>query len=468
MPAELTAALYLRQSHGKQRSIDGQETDNRAACADHTWPVAEVYQDKVSASWFSTAERPDWDRLLADLTSPTRRWNVLVIWESSRGDREPESWLRFLRLCRGHAILIYVYTHERLYDVRVRRDWRTLADEGIDNANASWETSDRVRRDLRQAAQAGRPHATTTYGYERVYDSHTRELLEQREHLQHAANVRDILSRIDAGEPISVIEAALTAHGVPAPRGGDWTRTSIRQVATNLAYIGKRSHHGELHDAIWPPIVDEELFWRVQRRLGDPGRKTSRPGRNRWLLSYLAACGTCGGAMHVQRHGAIYRCLTRQCTSIPREMADTYVSEVVIAWASQRAAGVFAAAADSEAVQARAEEARLRAQLDDAAKASAHGRISLRAFEVMEAELAPLVKAAAKRAREAGTPPAVRSLVGERDVRAAWGGMHVAAQREAVRAIMAVRIRRALHPGRQSAADIRARVAIDWAGETGG
>ena len=56
------AAIYTRQSKGKDKSIGEQEAEGRKACDREGWTVAGVYRDKVSASTYSSKARPDWDR----------------------------------------------------------------------------------------------------------------------------------------------------------------------------------------------------------------------------------------------------------------------------------------------------------------------------------------------------------------------------------------------------------------------
>ena len=129
--------IVARQSHAKERSIEEQLEVGHARCEAEGWPVAEgaVYVDRVSASRFARQPREDWPRLLADLEA--ERLGGLWMWESSRGDRDPESWMGFLRRCRDTGTPIYVDTHERLYDIRIPRDWKVLADEGVDSAYES-------------------------------------------------------------------------------------------------------------------------------------------------------------------------------------------------------------------------------------------------------------------------------------------------------------------------------------------
>jgi hypothetical protein len=52
------AAIYARQSHGKERSIAEQVSEGERDCAGEGWPVAGVYRDTTSASRFARAGRP--------------------------------------------------------------------------------------------------------------------------------------------------------------------------------------------------------------------------------------------------------------------------------------------------------------------------------------------------------------------------------------------------------------------------
>jgi DNA invertase Pin-like site-specific DNA recombinase len=458
------AAIYTRQSHGKERSIAEQEAAGREACETEGWHVREVYTDTVSASRFARQERPDWDRLLADLEAA--RFAVLVMWESSRGDREAETWLGLLRRCRDHRVLIHVVAHGRTYDMSRRRDWRTMADDGIDSADESWKISERVCRGLTANAHNGRPHGVTLYGYERIYDSRTRDLVEQREHPVQGPVVREVFAMAERGHPLSRIAADLNDRGIPAPKGGKWTRATVRQLLTNPAYIGKRRagstitsrKHTEEFGAIWSAIVDEAVYWKVQNLLSDPARKVTRPGRQKWLLSYLARCAECGAHLSVFRGGNLYGCSENGCTYIRRERLDVYVSWLAVAWVDRygRDALTQGASGDKAVVEARAEAGRLRAELDALA---ANTTIELRYLEIRQAALLPQIEAAEKRARQAsfqrGLPPGY--VFTEDDIWAGWEGAGLIAQRELVKALMVIRVRKPAYRG-----EFPERVNIEW------
>src|SRR5205823_2229979 len=78
--------------------------------------------------------------------------------------------------------------------------------------------------------------------------------------------------------------------------------------------------------------------------LSNPARKPKnggiRPGRARWLLSYLAACGVCGGPLsmrHLPRtegQTAYYRCIRKGCVLAPAGWLDSMATYAVVRFCS--------------------------------------------------------------------------------------------------------------------------------------
>jgi site-specific DNA recombinase len=401
------AAIYARQSKAKDRSIAEQIEAGKRDCEREGWPVAEVCEDRVSASRFARGERPGWNRLLADLEAG--RFGVLVLWESSRGDRDAETWLGLLRRCRKHHVLIHVIADERTYDVARRQDWKTLATDGVANADDSEKTRDRILRAVTANAHAGGPHGPAEFGYERIYDEKTRKLIEQREHPVRAAIVRGIIGQAAADVPLKTITDDLNGRGVPAPHGGRWERSTVRKIARNPAYIGKRKWRGELFKAVWPALVDEATFWKAQRILTDPARKTTRPGRQKWLASYFAT-GACGAPLQVfSRPGRQpkYGCSSGHgCAYIAVAGLDAIIASwtALVMAEDGDARKHLPAGSDAAIIAARVEADQLRARLDEHARESAAGKISARSLAIVEAELAPQIAAAEERANRATRP----------------------------------------------------------------
>jgi DNA invertase Pin-like site-specific DNA recombinase len=437
-----------RKEIERARSIEEQNKANQAECDQHGWTITERYEDPgLSASRFATKARPEYRRLLADIKAG--KLDVVVLWESSRGDRELAGWAQFLNACRESQTRIYITTHSRLYDVANGRDWRNLAEDGVDSGYESEKTSMRVRRTVAAKMQAGEPFGHCPYGYEREYHPRTRELIEQRPSTEPANPadeggmtkadvIRYIFRSIDKGTPLSEIRRWLNEQGIPAPEGGEWGRSVIQRIAGNPVYIGKRRwrHHDGLLDGKWAPIVNEETFWTVQRILSDPKRKTTRPGGVRHMLSYLATCGECGQELTAagpdkKNHTAVYRCFSG-CVHIRADWLDDYISMSVIERLSRSDAYPLTADSDKEAVSARAESAELRARLDEHADLAAEGRISPISFARIEQKLLAKIAEADRRVALAAVPPVFRDIAGGsyEQIEKKWEGLPITARKE--------------------------------------
>src|SRR5215471_17993153 len=121
---DLRAGVYARQSRGKEKSINDQMAECTTDVAKRGWTVVGQWQDGVSASRYAKRARDNWPLVLAAIED--EQFDVLILWESSRGDRDAETWLGLLRRCREHHVFIRVTSHGRTYDMDNARDWRTL------------------------------------------------------------------------------------------------------------------------------------------------------------------------------------------------------------------------------------------------------------------------------------------------------------------------------------------------------
>jgi DNA invertase Pin-like site-specific DNA recombinase len=273
------ALVYARQSQDSDTSKTQQEAAGRARAEAEEWPIFAVYRDGTSASRHAKTKRTDWPKLLADLNKP--EVGVLWLWESSRGDRTLSSWAAMLDRAREHGVKIYVETHGRLYDMANARDWRTLAEDGVDNAYESEKVSMRVLRAAAAHAEQGRPWGRTPFGYRRVYDvtsAGKRVIVAQVPHPDEAKVVRRIYRDIERGVSLRQIAKDVDATGVPTRNGGPWSPIRIRDIALNPTYIGKRVHNpgskqgdrngtATLSDAMWDGLASAEQFHNVRSLL---------------------------------------------------------------------------------------------------------------------------------------------------------------------------------------------------------
>lgn len=447
--AQLLAGVYARQSRNKAKSITEQVDAGVAVATEHGWALAERYADGSSASRYARKGRDDWARVLTDIKAG--RLTVLVLWESSRGDRTLTSWSQLLDLCRERGVKIYVISDERLYDPRNQKDWRNLANDGVASAAESDLISLRVRRGHAGAAADGKPsHGRCPYGYRRVYDPATGKLVGQEPDPDTAPYVQEIVRQVARGVPVSVITKALNNAGAPTISGArEWYRQRIRDVATNPAYIGVRVYNGAEYPATWSALVDRAAFYAARRVLGDPGRTTTKPGRQKHLLSYLALA-PCGAEVCAVR--GRYRCTKDGCVTIVQADADDVADEDMIAILSKpdvyeglRRAGDDA---DRAVLAAEDEAAELRDQLGRWRTSAAKGKTTPESLAVIETDLTAQIRDAELRAKRAAIPPALRDVLepGE-DVRTRWFAAPLAARRELIRTFATVHIHKAARPG---------------------
>jgi DNA invertase Pin-like site-specific DNA recombinase len=451
----LRAGLYERVSTGTRstpdsRSLRRQNKASLNAIERHEWTLADRYPDPgISASRFArVSERPEWSRLLADIRA--RKLDVVVLWESSRGDRKMATWATFVDECRDSGTLIYITNNDHLYDpAKDYEDYKTLLTAGVDSAHEAEKISSRTRDGIALSATEGDPHGKVPFGYTRRYELQTgeRHKIIQEPHPTEAPVVRRILTDLANGKPKTTIANELERDGIPSASGSPrWHQKSIARLALlGYCYIGKRMYAGSLLDGNWPAIVDEDIFWRAHDRA--KSTKGTAPGKTAYLLSYLARC-ECGAYLSPRVSGfpaPIYRCVAGH-TSAPAAWLDGIVANAFVRWTAEPGRiEEFVRddnrEADAARYQAKAEQARL----DEFRAKAVSGDIGADDFAVVAAGIRERIRELEAKASELASPPALRGLLATAResetpyrrlaVLAEWDEMPVAAQREAIAAV---------------------------------
>ena len=476
------ALTYGRQSMGNDKSIAEQLELGAKRCAAEGWDHAGEYSDRVSASRYATKQRDDWPRLLDALARPDV--GVLWLWETSRGDRKLSSWAGMLETCRDSNVHIYVETHGRLYDLANARDWRTLAEDGVDNAYESDKVSTRTKRSADARAAAGRPHSGACYGYRNLHDERTGKFTERVKEHDEAVNVKELFTRLHAGHSLRSIERDWAKRGIvgrapepceagctkphrnngglhiaPGTPGKPFSAQHLRDLAMTAAYAGLRVHlttaqrkadgKYSLEGATkgtWPAIVDEPTFYAVRAMLTDPARKTTRGGRAVHLLSMSSAarCGVCGGPLHASSRGGArqwaYFCAKSGHVRVNKAELDALAEKAITGYLSRPDNyGTFTKPADGpELAQVRGDLARLRAERAELADAVAKRGKSVTWALAADDEFGRQITALEARERELTTPDKLRGLMEPgADVADRWTAAPVAARREVARIVLA-------------------------------
>nr|WP_281373651.1 recombinase family protein [Haloechinothrix aidingensis] len=312
-------------------------------------------------------------------------------------------------------------------------------------------------------AVAGNPHGKWKFGYRRVYDEHTRELLRQEINEDEAWIVREIVQRCLEGEPTSRIADDLNRREVPTPemfrreRLGleyqqyKWVRTQIRRIAIDPYYASQRVHHGQVvADGTWPRLVADRDHEVLVAKLNDPTRRTTRDYTPKHLLVGIALCGfvfddgqVCDARMHrIKNRGCpSYICSVRYHVSRQQAKSDAFVEETILRrFERSDAAQLFAPPENGEEYQLADELRTLEARLESFADQAADGSISPDSLARIEAKLQPRIRELREQLRPKTVSSEVTELLQANSPRELWDRWPLHKKRAAIRAVCTVRI----------------------------
>jgi site-specific DNA recombinase len=469
--------IYNRASAdktGQRVSVESQATENRSWCEREGWEVAATVTDNDrSATRYATREREGYKRIQAGLA--TGEWgkvDLLVMWESSRGERTMDGHIEMRSLCQRLGVRLAY--RGRVLDMADGDDRFTAGLDALLDEREAERIRDRIIRGHLASVQAGKPRGVVPYGYRREYAPGSGHMLRQIPDPETAPVVQGVVAAILAGQTLYAIAQRLNRDGVLTPQQlrGDrrgvavervgWSSSMLRNLLRKRSLMGERTHNGVVTgQGTWEPIVSPEDWRAVQEILADPARARYHGGREaKWLLSGIATCGICGAWLRPMRHGSkmMYVCAgltpssSKGHVARAQEPLDAFVVvHVVRMLADPRLPGAIAAsrAGDSDRVAATQRRlADLEAQLASAKRAVLAGKISFDSFGEFETELqASIAAARLERGRQAPVAPQVRGLMSP-DAGMLWAGIQhdVELQRLVVRELVGVVVGRSTLP----------------------
>ena len=358
----MIAAVYARKSTEQNgvadevKSVTRQIERAKAYARGKGWVVAEdcIYRDDgVSGAEF--AKRAGLARLMNALT-PRPPFGALIMMEESRLGREQIETAYLLKqiIRAGVRVFFYLDDRERTLDSALDKVMLSLTNFASDVERE--KARQRTRDTMEQKAKAGHVTGGRVFGYDNVEERtadgkrlHVKRVINDTE----AAVVRRIFEACGRGAGFRRIAHDLNAAGFPAPRpskGGPrgWTPSTVRDVLYRELYRGvivwnrtqKRDAWGQKRPQRRPErewlhiaapdlrIIAEELWQAAHEWLrgsretylrSTAGRLWGRPSNgieSKYLLTGMAVCGRCGGALtarsrsHGKRRGLFYHCLT--------------------------------------------------------------------------------------------------------------------------------------------------------------
>lgn len=305
----MKAALYAKVSSDRQ-DVDLSISAQLRALREHAerggHQIVREYVDEAESG--RTADRPQFQQMIADARRPSKPFEAVLVWKYSRFARSREDAIVFKSLLRKHGVRVISITEpsEESPTGKLLEAIIESLDEFY-SANLAQE----VVRGMKEAATRGFwVGAWTPFGYRRVKVNDGRKERPKLEPDPEKAHVvTRIFGEVLVGRGPKEIARSLNGDGIPGPRQKPWTKTTIHWILINETYAGvlvwgRRTSTGLLKEPVriegaWPAMVSSEDFKRVKSILQARAPRTTNPRRltSAYLLSGLLKCGTCGKAM---------------------------------------------------------------------------------------------------------------------------------------------------------------------------
>lgn len=483
-PAEGANVDYARVSdddRGAAEGVESQHADNEEFGEEIGRPLAGTYQDN-SLSAFTGRERPEFQRLLADVAAGLI--SAVIVWHADRLTRDVREGLDIVDLFRKQGV--------RLYSVQKGGEYLLGRASGraefINDINAAQKESghkgERValarKRQARMGAHGGgirRFGWGAPTGRVRSKCVNPKAPLDEREYVdvpvldmtQHReaeaeeirswaeellgtkGNMAQLLAGIRERGVKTVSEAdgrTLKRSGREVEHGG-WDNKTIRRILTSPRVSGHVIHRGQIIKwNAWPAIIPEETRQALITLLEDPARVTTPGNTPKWLVSKYATCGYCVTGVVTARGGSRSKGTTYRCNDCHKgnqlaALVDEYVASVAVERLSRDdlADLIKPPKPDVDVAGLRAEIAELTRGKTEAARSYARRKISLAVLETVEADSDKQITEIRSRIAEATSNSPLADFLDADTVEAAlevWQSKSIGRRREIVRLLMGI------------------------------
>ena len=338
----IRAALYLRVSTTRQAEVDlsipDQQAQTSAYCARHHWRVVGEYVEPGASAMDD--HRPEFQRMIERACDDDRPIDMIVVHSFSRFFRDAFGLEMYVRKLAKHGVRLVSITQELGDDPSqvMMRQVIALFDEYQSRENAK-----HVLRAMKENARQG------FYNGSRLPLGYALTEVEKRGHRTKKKLVIDpveaetvrLIYRLylegDAGRgPMGVKEVTktLNGRGLRTRLAARFGVGSVHKILTNPVYVGRwrfnqreaktgrAKAENEVIEIAVPAIIERPVFDKVHTSLKarDPRVLPPRVVTGPILLTGLAHCATCGGAMTLRtgtsKSGKVHRYYT--CSTAAR------------------------------------------------------------------------------------------------------------------------------------------------------
>lgn len=327
-PVTVNGVIYARYSSSGQReeSIEGQLRDCHEYAQRIGVRIIGEYCDRALTG--TSDKRPEFQRMIRD--SARSQFEVVICWKNDRFARNRYDAAIYKNQLKKNGVRI-VYAKESIPDGPEGIILEALMEGFAEYYSAN--LSQNVKRGNHESALKLQTVGQRVLGL--------REGADKRFELDPATApiVRRIFTEYAAGRAAVDICRDLNAEGHLTSRGKPFNKNSLRWILKNEKYIGVYDRSGVRDEHGIPPIVDKELFEKVQKMIQthheSPAAKREAGG---FLLTGKLFCGHCGNPMTgdggTGRSGKTYLYYTctgrRQKTCTKERASKQWIEETIV------------------------------------------------------------------------------------------------------------------------------------------
>lgn len=318
---KLKVAIYCRVSTTEQAeegySIGEQERLLIEYCEKQDYEVFKTYADK-GISGKDIKHRPAMQEMLEDATK--KKFNMVISWKINRISRKLADAIKIVDILEQHGITYRSYSEPfETHTPAGKMQFQMMALIGEFERST---IAQNVKMGMCAKARSGEwCGGVPPLGYKWVLMEGTEHSARKKSRLAidetEAETVRLIYELYASGKGYKAIVNQINKEGYKTKLGNQFSVAQIRTILTNPVYIGKvrynvrrdwnekRRHNINpepiVVDGIHDPIIEQELWERVQNMMSQKSGKPSRIYDGEYPLTGILRCPECGAGMVISR-----------------------------------------------------------------------------------------------------------------------------------------------------------------------
>ena len=299
---KMTAVIYARYSSDNQReeSIEGQLRECKAFAEKNDIQIVGTYIDRAFSA--RTDNRPDFQKMIKD--SASKKFELIIVWKLDRFAHDRYDSAHYKAALRKNGVKVISAT-EKISDGSEGILMEAVLEGMAEYYSA--ELSEKVVRGLTENAYKCKFNGgTLPLGY----------TIDSEQHFQIdplvAPAVLEAFKCYAEGASMTEIAQEMNAKGLRSAFGGKIGVDMVTRMLKNRRYIGEFKYRDIVHPRGIPPIIPDELFDRVQRRMAANKKAPAKhKAEDEYLLTTKLRCGKCDcfmvGESGTSKTSTVYR-----------------------------------------------------------------------------------------------------------------------------------------------------------------